>query len=232
MKRMNPQSGLISIGKSRAKVYVENETGVTFDDIAGIDEARAELMEIVDFLKNPERYRRLGGKIPKGVLLVGASGTGKTLLAKAAPRRARRLRHPGRGDHPRGHQPAGDPRSALLRPGRLHRQVVGRRFSGCTGGRSRWLRISTSRSSRPGPPASWEPIWPTWSTKPRSTRRARARRRWISRTSIVAHHEAGHALVVEYREHADKASKISIHPAWGGRARVLRSSSRRRIAIR
>ncbi len=111
MKRMNPQRGLISIGKSRAKVYVENETGVTFDDIAGIDEARAELMEIVDFLKNPERYRRLGGKIPKGVLLVGASGTGKTQLAQAAPRRARRLRHPGRGDHPRGHQPAGDPRS-------------------------------------------------------------------------------------------------------------------------
>jgi cell division protease FtsH len=83
MKRMNPQSGLMSIGKSRAKVYVENKTGVTFDDIAGIDEARSELMEIVDFLKNPERYRRLGGKIPKGVLLVGAPGTGKTLLAKA-----------------------------------------------------------------------------------------------------------------------------------------------------
>jgi cell division protease FtsH len=83
MKRMNPQSGLMSVGKSRAKVYVENKTGVTFDDIAGIDEARAELMEIVDFLKNPERYRRLGGKIPKGVLLVGAPGTGKTLLAKA-----------------------------------------------------------------------------------------------------------------------------------------------------
>src|SRR5258705_10780429 len=83
MKRMNPQSGLMSIGKSRAKVYVEHQTGVTFDDIAGIDEARAELMEIVDFLKSPERYRRLGGKIPKGVLLVGAPGTGKTLLAKA-----------------------------------------------------------------------------------------------------------------------------------------------------
>ena len=83
MKRLNPQSGLMSIGKSRAKVYVEHQTGVTFDDIAGIDEARGELMEIVDFLKNPERYRRLGGKIPKGVLLVGAPGTGKTLLAKA-----------------------------------------------------------------------------------------------------------------------------------------------------
>ena len=68
----------MSIGKSWAKVYVENETGVTFDDIARIDEARDELMEIVDSLKNPERYRRLGGKIPKGVLPVGAPGTGKT----------------------------------------------------------------------------------------------------------------------------------------------------------
>src|SRR6266481_6678409 len=84
MRRMgNAQGGLLAIGKSRAKVYVETSTGVTFDDVAGIDEARGELMEIVDFLKRPERYRRLGGKIPKGVLLVGSPGTGKTLLAKA-----------------------------------------------------------------------------------------------------------------------------------------------------
>jgi len=84
MRRMgNAQGGLLAIGKSRAKVYVETSTGVTFDDVAGIDEARGELMEIVDFLERPERYRRLGGKIPKGVLLVGAPGTGKTLLAKA-----------------------------------------------------------------------------------------------------------------------------------------------------
>ncbi|OGK92458.1 MAG: cell division protein FtsH [Candidatus Rokubacteria bacterium GWC2_70_24] len=83
VRRMNPQSGLMSIGKSRAKVYVERSTGVSFDDVAGIDEARGELMEIVDFLKRPARYQRLGGKIPKGVLLVGAPGTGKTLLAKA-----------------------------------------------------------------------------------------------------------------------------------------------------
>jgi len=84
MRRMgNAQGGLLAIGKSRAKVYVETSTGVTFDDVAGIDEARGELIEIVDFLERPERYRRLGGKIPKGVLLVGAPGTGKTLLAKA-----------------------------------------------------------------------------------------------------------------------------------------------------
>ncbi|HXJ82827.1 MAG TPA: ATP-dependent zinc metalloprotease FtsH [Candidatus Methylomirabilis sp.] len=83
MRRLGPQQGLMAIGKSKAKVYVQRETGVTFDDVAGIDEARGELMEVVDFLKNPERYRRLGGKIPKGVLIVGAPGTGKTLLAKA-----------------------------------------------------------------------------------------------------------------------------------------------------
>jgi cell division protease FtsH len=75
--------GLMSIGKSKAKVYLQQETGVTFKDVAGIDEAREELMEVVEFLQNPDRYKRLGGKIPKGVLIVGAPGTGKTLLAKA-----------------------------------------------------------------------------------------------------------------------------------------------------
>src|SRR3990167_927812 len=83
VRRMGPQGGLMAIGKSKAKVYVERSTGVTFEDVAGIDEARGELEEIVDFLKQPDRYRRLGGKIPKGVLLAGAPGTGKTLLAKA-----------------------------------------------------------------------------------------------------------------------------------------------------
>jgi cell division protease FtsH len=84
MRRMTGARGdLLAIGKSKAKVYVAHSTGVTFDDVAGIDEARNELMEIVDFLRAPERYQRLGGKIPKGVLIVGAPGTGKTLLAKA-----------------------------------------------------------------------------------------------------------------------------------------------------
>lgn len=75
--------GMMEIGKSKAKVYMQKETGVTFADAAGIDEAKEELAEIVNFLKDPQRYRRLGGKIPKGVLLLGAPGTGKTLLAKA-----------------------------------------------------------------------------------------------------------------------------------------------------
>ncbi len=83
MAKRAGMSSVFDIGKSKARVYVASKTGVTFDDVAGIDEAKDELMEIVEFLKNPERYRRLGGKIPKGVLIVGAPGTGKTLLAKA-----------------------------------------------------------------------------------------------------------------------------------------------------
>ncbi|TIO20630.1 ATP-dependent zinc metalloprotease FtsH, partial [Mesorhizobium sp.] len=75
--------GLMQIGRSKARVYVEANTGVRFDDVAGVDEAKAELQEIVDFLKNPQEYGRLGGRMPKGVLLVGPPGTGKTLLAKA-----------------------------------------------------------------------------------------------------------------------------------------------------
>jgi cell division protease FtsH len=77
-------SGIMGIGKSKARRYDQEQgTGVTFDDVAGIDEAENELVEIVDFLKNPKKYTRLGGTAPKGVLLVGAPGTGKTLLARA-----------------------------------------------------------------------------------------------------------------------------------------------------
>ena len=75
--------GLMAIGKSKAKIYVESDTGVNFSDAAGVDEAKDELREVVDFLKNPTGYGRLGGRMPKGVLLVGPPGTGKTLLAKA-----------------------------------------------------------------------------------------------------------------------------------------------------
>jgi cell division protease FtsH len=75
--------GFMTVGKSKAKVYVETDTKVTFADVAGVDEAKAELEEIVDFLKDPQKHGRLGGRMPKGVLLVGPPGTGKTLLARA-----------------------------------------------------------------------------------------------------------------------------------------------------
>ena len=79
----NAGSGAMGFGKSRARMLTEKQGRVTFDDVAGIDEAREELQEIVDFLKDPTRFARLGGKIPKGALLVGSPGTGKTLLARA-----------------------------------------------------------------------------------------------------------------------------------------------------
>lgn len=75
--------GLLAIGKSKARVYLERSTGVNFDDVAGVDEAKAELEEVVDFLRTPEAHSRLGARLPKGILLVGPPGTGKTLLARA-----------------------------------------------------------------------------------------------------------------------------------------------------
>jgi cell division protease FtsH len=83
MKKMGPGMGVMSFSKSKAKIFAESETKVTFEDAAGIDEAKEELQEVVEFLKTPEKFQKLGGRIPKGVLLVGPPGTGKTLLARA-----------------------------------------------------------------------------------------------------------------------------------------------------
>ena len=83
MRRMNKGGGMMGIGKSNAKMYVEKQTGVTFKDVAGQDEAKESLQEVVDFLHNPGKYTGIGAKLPKGALLVGPPGTGKTLLAKA-----------------------------------------------------------------------------------------------------------------------------------------------------
>ena len=83
MKKMSKGGGIMGIGKSNAKMYVEKETGVTFKDVAGQDEAKESLQEVVDFLHNPKKYTEVGAKLPKGALLVGPPGTGKTLLAKA-----------------------------------------------------------------------------------------------------------------------------------------------------
>ena len=86
IRRMGAKSGMggmMSIGKSKAKVYIESDTKVTFADVAGVDEAKAELQEVIDFLQNPKEYGSLGARMPKGILLVGPPGTGKTLLARA-----------------------------------------------------------------------------------------------------------------------------------------------------
>ena len=83
LRRMGQSQGFMTVGQSKAKIYMETETKVTFADVAGVDEAKQELEEVIEFLKTPEKFRKLGGKIPKGILLVGPPGTGKTLLAKA-----------------------------------------------------------------------------------------------------------------------------------------------------
>ena len=82
-RKLSKGGGMMSVGKSNAKVYVQKETGITFKDVAGEDEAKESLIEVVDFLHNPAKYTEIGAKLPKGVLLVGPPGTGKTLLAKA-----------------------------------------------------------------------------------------------------------------------------------------------------
>ena len=89
MKRMGPGMGVMSFSKSKAKLFAEDESKTTFADVAGIDEAKEELQEVVEFLKSPAKFQKLGGRIPKGVLLVGPPGTGKTLLAKAVAGEAR-----------------------------------------------------------------------------------------------------------------------------------------------
>ena len=81
--QMGGKGGALSFGKTRAKLQGEGEVKVTFKDVAGIDEAKAELEEIIDFLRDPQKFTKLGGRIPKGVLLAGSPGTGKTLLARA-----------------------------------------------------------------------------------------------------------------------------------------------------
>ena len=318
LRRFSPRGGLMAIGKSKAKVYVQESTGVTFSDVAGIEEAKAELMEIVDFLKNPDRYRRLGGNIPKGVLLLGAPGTGKTLLARAVAGEAKvpffslsgsdfvemfvgvgaarvrdlfvqaqavapaiifideldalgRMRSAGSivGGHEEREQTLNqllsemdgfdtqkgliimaatnrpeilDP--ALLRPGRFDRKVVIDRPD--VKGREAILRVHARRvtlhpdvdlasvaARTPGfvgadlanivneaalRAARMEKAAVDMSDFEEAVERVVAGIERKSRVmspkekEIVAHHEAGHALIAELRPHADKVAKISIIP--------------------
>lgn len=84
MRRMaGQQPGFMSLGKNKAKIYMQDDMNVTFDDVAGVDESKQELVEVIDFLKEPQKFTKVGGKIPRGILLVGPPGTGKTMLAKA-----------------------------------------------------------------------------------------------------------------------------------------------------
>jgi len=84
MRRLSAQQGsFLTLGKKKARVYMEDEVGVTFDDAAGVDESKEELVEVIEFLRSPDKFTKLGGKLPKGILLVGPPGTGKTLLARA-----------------------------------------------------------------------------------------------------------------------------------------------------
>ncbi len=91
-RMMNKGGGMMGVGKSKAKTYVQKETGITFKDVAGQDEAKESLQEVVDFLHNPAKYAAIGAKLPKGALLVGPPGTGKTLLAKKQLRGKRMYR--------------------------------------------------------------------------------------------------------------------------------------------
>ena len=133
MRRMaqNTSSGLMTIGKSKAKVYMEKETGVTFADVAGVDEAKAELAEVVAFLRNPRDYGRLGARMPKGVLLVGPPGTGKTLLARAVA----------------GEATCRSSRSAARRSSRCSSASAPRACATCSSKRGRRRRASSSSTS-------------------------------------------------------------------------------------
>lgn len=153
--------GLLSIGKSKAKVYVENDTKVTFRDVAGVDEAKAELVETVSFLKDPRSHGRLGARAPKGILLVGPPGTGKTLLARASPRshpdlpepisrtwstRRRSLR-PG-GTRPRSRATTSRPRSNESSPGWSDATACSTRPSGPWSHTTKWGTSSSLLRSR------------------------------------------------------------------------------------
>src|SRR3972149_6775431 len=150
-KKMGPTGSIMSFGKSKGRIYAQEDLKFSFDDVAGIDEAKEELQEVVEFLKTPHKFTKLGGRIPKGVLLAGAPGTGKTLLAKAVA-----------GE-------AGGPFFSLSGSG-LRGRVVG--GGGARGGAPPPRRHDPARDPRPGPAAPGA-VRPAGRDRPAGPQRAR-----------------------------------------------------------
>ena len=174
----NVQNVLGSFGRSSARRYQPAGDRVTFADVAGIDEAKEELSEVVDFLREPERYRKLGARIPHGVLLSGPPGTGKTLLARAVA---------GEANAPFYSMAASEFVEAIVGVGasRCSRPTVrgARRSCACTRSRCLWSRTSTSPGSRRRRPGWSAPTSPTSSTRRPSPPRVVSTRRCRRRTS-------------------------------------------------
>src|SRR5919201_1388843 len=229
----------LSFGKARARLISEKQNKVTFQDVAGVDEAKEELREIIEFLKDPQRFQKLGGKIPKGVLLVGPPGTGKTLLAKAIAGEANEgvilIAATNRPD-------VLDP--ALLRPGRFDRQVVVARPD--VKGREEILRVHARRIplapnvelkvlARGTPGFSGADLanlvneaallaarqnkklveMPDFENAKDKVLMGVERRSMIisdSEKRTIAYHEAGHALVADFLPGADPLPKVTIIP--------------------
>ena len=161
-----PMGALGNFGRSRARRVEGGEQKVTFNDVAGIDESKAELTEIVDFLKNPEKYQKLGGRIPRGVLLSGRPGTGKTLLARAVAGEAERA-------------VLLDQRVGVRRGDRRHRRLArARPLQAGQGGRAR--RSSSSTSSTRSAAAARPAPRSAAATTSASRRSTRSSRRWTA----------------------------------------------------
>src|SRR5438477_620060 len=202
MRRMGggPTQAL-SFGRSKAKIYDRKELKTTFADVAGVDEAKAELVEVVDFLKSPKKYQRLGGRIPKGVLLVGPPGTGKTLLARAVAGEAVLRVHA---------------RNVTLAP-TVDLHVIAARTPGMAGADlANIINEAALLAARKGKDAVDmadldEAIDRVIGGLERKSRVLSEKER-----DIVAHHEIGHALVASSLPQADPVHKVTIIPRGVG----------------
>src|SRR5438128_2646381 len=212
--------GLMSVGRSKAKVYVETDTKTTFADVAGVDEAKAELQEIVAFLKDPQRYGRLGGRVPKGVLLVGPPGTGKTLLARAVAGEANVPFFSINGSEfvemfvkvGRAQILAVHVRKVHLAPG-VDLETVAALTPGFTGADlANLVNEAALLATRRG--ADAVTLADFTAAMERIVAGLEKRNRLLNphEREVVAHHEMGHALVALSLPGSDKVHKVSIIP--------------------